>query len=217
MKKEKRYLNQLIIYFTLKGHPSTNFNGPHLVHNFPTWPPSRVGKDYNTGNDEFDEINEIFSAHDIPFLKEDYCHPNFETDTIGQIDNSILYQTILPLKAYFLDKLPTFNIHNVIDVSFINMFHADIILETPDMLSFMDAESYTTPSAFFEIGFSYITTIGYIQRTITVSRMQLQRKIKSKTLTFPAGYLEYYIQNFIVYPYFVNQNLTIDLEHLPSK
>ena len=105
----------------------------------------------------------------------------------------------------------------MIDVSFINMFHADIILETPDMLSFMDAESYTTPSAFFEIGFSYITTIGYIQRTITVSRMQLQRKIKSKTLTFPAGYLEYYIQNFIVYPYFVNQNLTIDLEHLPSK
>ena len=217
MKKEKRYLNQLIIYFTLEGHPRTNFNGFHLVHNFPTWPPSRVGKDYNTGNDEFDDINKIFSAHNIPYPKEEYCHPNFQTHSIGQIDNSILYQTIFPLKEYFLDLLPTFDIHNVIDVSFINMFSADIVLETPDMLSYMDAELYITPVAYFEIGFSYITTIGYIQRNITVSRTQLHSKIKSKTLLFPSGYLEYYIQNFMVYPYFVNQNLTIDLEHLPSK
>ena len=167
--------------------------------------------------DEFDEINKIFSAHNIPYPKEEYCHPNWGKFSIGQIDNSILYQTIFPLKEYFLNLLPTFYIHNVIDVSFINMFSAELVLETPDMLSYMDTELYITPVAYFEIGFSYITTIGYIQRNMTISGMELQHKIKSKLLTWPSGYLEYYIQNFMIYPYFVNQNLTIDLEHLPSK
>ena len=116
MKKEKRYLNQLIIYFTLESQHS-------LLHfNFPTWPPSRVGKNYNTGNDEFDEINEIFSAHNISYSKDEYCHPNFGIRSSEQMDNSIFYQTVFPLKAYFLDKLPTFDIHNVIDVSLINCF-----------------------------------------------------------------------------------------------
>jgi len=217
MKKEKKYLNQLIIYFTLTGHQSTNLSGHHLVHHFPTWPPSRVGNDYHTDNDEFDEINEIFSAHNIPYSKDDYCQPNFQKLSIGQIDNSSLYQTIFPLKAYFLDELPKFNIHNLVDVSFINMFSSEIILDTPDTLSYMDVELYTTPARYYEIGFSYITTIGYIQRNSTISRKQLRHKIDNKSLLFPAGYLEYYIQNFMVYPYFINQNLTIDLEHLPSK
>ena len=178
MKKEKRYLNQLIIYFTLKDHYSTHFNGPHLHFNFPTWPPSRVGKNYNTGNDEFDEINEIFSAHNISYSKDEYCHPNFQTYSIGQMDNSSLYQALFPLRAYFLDKLPTFDIHNVIDVSFINMFYSEIVLETPDMLSYMEAESYSTPGMYYEMGFSYITRTGYIQRNMTISGMQLERKIK---------------------------------------
>ena len=58
MKKEKTYLNQLLIYFTLKDRPG------HLYYNFPTWPPSRVGKHFNTGNDEFNGINKILSAQD---------------------------------------------------------------------------------------------------------------------------------------------------------
>jgi len=212
MKKEKTYLNQLLIYFTLKDRPG------HLYYNFPTWPPSRVGKHFNTGNDEFNGINKILSAHlDIPFLKEEYCHPNFPAYSIGQIDNSILYQTLAPLKAYFLDELPTFDIHNVVDVSFINMFHVEVILTTADTLSFMDSEFYQTPSTYYELGFSYITSTGYIQRISTISRQQLQHKAESKFLSYPAGYLEYYIQTFMVYPYFINQNMLIELEHLPSK
>ena len=206
MKKEKKYLNQLLIYFTLESQHS------HLHYNFHGWPPSR----YNTDDDEFDEINEIFLAHNIPYSKDNYCHPNFQTYSIGQIDNSNFYQTIAPLKGYFLDELPNFGIHNVIDVSLINMFHAEIVLETPDIFSYMDAELYSTPNIYFEMGFSYITSTGYIQRNMTISGMELQHKIKSKLLTWPSGYLEYYIQNFMIYPYFVNQNLTITLEHLPK-
>ena len=210
MHEEKTYLNQLAIYFTLKNQQR------HLRHNFPTWPPSRVGKDYNTGNDEFDDINSIFSAHhNTPFLKEQYCHPNFETDSIGHLDNSICYRTIAPLKAYFLDELPKFNIHNLVEVSLINVFHSEIVLETPDIFAYMEGESvYTIPDDSFEIGFSHITSEGYIQRNATISRKELHHKVTNKFVTYPGGHLEYYVQNFMVYPYFMNQNLTIDLEHL---
>ena len=206
---ERYHLNQLAIYFTLKNEHR------HIRHNFPTWPSSRIDKHFNDGNDEFDDINSIFSAHhDATFLKEQYCHPNFETYTTGPLDNSICYRTLAPLKAYFLDELPKFNIHNLVEVSLINVFHKSIVLETPDIFAYMEEELHTIPDHHFEIGFSYITSEGYIQRSATISRKELQHKVTNKFITYPGGYLEYYVQNFMVYPYFMNQNLTIDLEHL---
>jgi hypothetical protein len=221
----REYLNNLIIYFTCGKQASKqkSFNYQTDLHyNFPTWPPSRIGKrngieTTEAGNSEFDEINEIFSAHNIVCTKDQYCHPNFGKWTIGQIDNSILYQTIGPLNTYFLDKLPEFQVRNVTEVSLINMFHSEVILNTPDTLSFMDSDLYLTPDRCYEIGFSYITTTGYIQRTMVLSQRQLEQKIGIKFSPFPSGHLEFYIQHYMIYPFFVNQNLIIDLEHAPSK
>jgi|TARA_B100000959_G_scaffold140790_1_gene147878 hypothetical protein len=54
----------------------------------------------------------------------------------------------------------------------------------------------------FEVGFSHVTRVGYTQQLISINTSYLK------------GNIDHYIQNYMIYPYFLNRNIGIDLEQV---